>query len=221
MKLSIRRLITVASVVGGLAVLSGGVALADDAQAQQQTHAHAHMKHAGLLQEAQKLDGLSADQVQRISELKGQRHTAAQPVRQADAKLLTDLAAQVDSAKVDRDALQTDLTAEQQAAQGEKNADAATLTALHGLLTAEQRGQLVDRIESASTKSDSAKAEQRRQALESFRGDSFDASTIVRVRVPGERAVRVAEAKVPNMTAEQRAHFSEHLRARATRESKG
>jgi Spy/CpxP family protein refolding chaperone len=215
MKLSIRRLITVASVVGGLAVLSAGTALADDAQPQQHAHIHA-MKHAGILQQAQKLDGVSAEQIQQIGALEAQRHAAAEPVRQVDAKLLTDLATQVDAAKVDRGALQPELTAEEQAAQAEKNADAATLTSLHALLTPAQRNQLVDRVEAVS-----AKSEQRRQALESFRGDSFDASALVHVRIPGDRTVRIAEQKVPQMTAEQRAHFAAHLRARAAHDSKG
>jgi len=214
MKLSIRRLITVASVVGGLAVLSGGAALADDGQAQ--THAHkGHMKHAGLLEQAKKLDGLSSEQSERIEQLEAQRHAAAEPVRQADAKLLTDLAAQVDGAKVDPGALKPELTAEEQAAQAEKSADEATITALHTLLKPAQRNQLVDRIGSVP-----AKSEQRKVALESFRGDSFDASAFVRVNVPGERAVRIAEEKVPKMTQEQRAQFAEHLRARAAHETK-
>lgn len=217
MKLSIRRLITVASVVGGLAVLSGGMALADDGQSQPHARAHhaQHAKHAGMLEQAQKLDGLSADQNARIEQLETQRHAAAAPVRQANAKLLADLAAQVDGAKVDKGALQPDLSAEQQAMQGSKNADVVTLDALHVLLTPAQRNQLVDRMESAS-----AKNEQRRQALETFRGDSFDASAFVHVRAPGERVVRIAEQKVPQMTQEQRTRFAEHLRARATRESK-
>jgi Spy/CpxP family protein refolding chaperone len=214
MKLSIRRLMTVASVVGGLAVLSAGTALADEGQPQ--THAHKnHVKHAGMLEQAQKLDGLSAEQNERIEQLKAQRHAAAEPVRQADAKLLTDLATQVDGAKVDPSALKPELTAEEQAAQAEKNADAATLAALHTLLKPGQRNQLVDRLESTS-----AKNEQRKQALESFRGDSFDASALVRVHVPGAHAVRIAEEKVPQMTQEQRAQFAEHLRARAAHESK-
>jgi len=214
MKLSIRRLIAVASVVGGLAVLSGGAALADEGQPQ--THAHkGHVKHAGMLDQALKLQGLSAEQSQHIEALKAQRHAAAEPVRQANAKLLTDLATQVDAAKVDPGALEPELTAEEQAAQAEKNADAATLTALHGLLKPEQRNQLVDQLESASGKS-----AQRKQALESFRGDSFDASALVRVHVPGEHVVRIAEEKVPQMTQEQRAQFAEHLRARAAHESK-
>ena len=214
MKLSIRRLITVASVVGGLAVLTGGTALADEGQAQ--THAHKHqMKHAGLLEKAQKLDGLSSEQSERIEQLKAQRHAAVEPVRQANAKLLTDLATQVDAAKVDAGALKPDLTAEEQAVQAEKSADEATLTALHALLKPEQRNQLVDQIESVS-----AKSAQRRQALESFRGDSFDASALVRVHVPGERTIRIAEEKVQQMTQEQRAQFAEHLRARAAHESK-
>ncbi|HEX8795630.1 MAG TPA: hypothetical protein VF765_31990 [Polyangiaceae bacterium] len=214
MKLSIRRLITVASVVGGLAVLSGGTALADDGQAKPHAHAH-HAKHAGILAQAQQLSGLSAEQSERIEQLKAQRKAATEPVRQANAKLLTDLAGQVDAAKVDKGALQPDLSAEQQAVQGEKSADEATLTALHALLKPAQRNELVDRMESVS-----AKNEQRKQALETFRGDSFDASALVRVHDPGERTVRIAEEKVPQMTQEQRTQFAEHLRARASRVSK-
>lgn len=214
MKLSIRRLAAVASLAGGLAVLSGGTALADDGQPQTHAHKH-HGKHAGMLEQAQKLEGLSAEQNERIEQLKAQRKAASEPVRQADAKLLTDLATQVDAAKVDPSALKPELNAEQQATQAEKSADEATLTALHALLKPAQRNQLVDQIEAVS-----AKSAQRRQALESFRGDSFDASALVHVRAPGERTVRIAEEKVPQMTPEQRTQFAEHLRARAARESK-
>ena len=173
------------------------------------------MKHAGMLEKAQKLDGLSAEQSERIEQLKAQRHAAAEPVRQADAKLLTDLATQVEGAKVDPGALKPELSAEEQAVQAEKSADEATLTALHALLKPAQRNQLVDQMESVS-----AKSAQRKQALESFRGDSFDASALVRVRAPGERIVRIAEEKVPQMTQEQRVQFAEHLRAHAAHESK-
>jgi hypothetical protein len=91
-----------------------------------------------------------------------------------------------------------------------------TLTQLHGILSAQQRNQLVDALEARIP------ADKPRPAhLESFRGDTFDASAFVKVRVPGEHAIAMAEKRVPNMTPAQRAELAGKLRERAAHAAKG
>jgi Spy/CpxP family protein refolding chaperone len=58
-----------------------------------------------------------------------------------------------------------------------------------------------------------------RQGLEAFRGDSFDASALVRVEHRGEWVEKIAQAMVPVLTPAQRAMWASGLRARAARES--
>ena len=84
-------------------------------------------------------------------------------------------------------------------------------------LTADQRSAIHAKLV-AERPGSGAPRGARRAALESFRGDAFDAAALVRVVVPGERAERMAEAMVPVLTAAQRATFAGDLRARAARE---
>src|ERR1700690_2606300 len=58
----------------------------------------------------------------------------------------------------------------------------------------------------------------RGQALEAFRGTSFDAHALVRVEHRGEWAEKIAQAMVPVLSPAQRATFASGLRARAARE---
>ena len=60
----------------------------------------------------------------------------------------------------------------------------------------------------------------RRQALESFRGDSFDAAALVRVEHRGDRVEKIARAMVPVLTPAQRATWASGLRSRAAHESR-
>jgi hypothetical protein len=60
----------------------------------------------------------------------------------------------------------------------------------------------------------------RRQALESFRGDSFDAAALVRAEHRGDRIEKIAEAMVPVLTPAQRATWASSLRARGAHESR-
>ena len=57
-------------------------------------------------------------------------------------------------------------------------------------------------------------------ALESFRGDSFDPSAMVRAPAKAEREVRMANAMIPVLTPNQRATFAGHLRQRAAHEGR-
>jgi Spy/CpxP family protein refolding chaperone len=83
---------------------------------------------------------------------------ATTPLRQADAKLLTQLALQVETAKVDPPSLQPYLSAEQNAAPNAHDVRTSALNRLHELLTSAQRNQLVDRVESQWSKTETGGA---------------------------------------------------------------
>jgi Spy/CpxP family protein refolding chaperone len=57
-------------------------------------------------------------------------------------------------------------------------------------------------------------------ALESFRGDSFEAVALARVEKRGGREARLTEAMIPVLTPNQRATVAGHLRSRAAKESR-
>lgn len=211
-----RRVVTVASVAGSLALLSGAVALADEGKSGEHAREHGHHHHGSLVSAALKLDTLSGAQRTQIEQLESARKAAAVPVRQADARVLTDLARQVEQDHIDRAGLKDGMDAEQAAAQGAMRVDAQTLAQLHGILTPAQRGALVDGIEAHVPAAARGRAE-----LEAFRGAGFDAAAFVKVHVPGEHAIAMAEKKVPSMSPADRATFAGHLRDRATRQSRG
>lgn len=258
MKLSIRKVLSFTTFATALALVPAGTAFAQDAQpqgqAQQARHAHGHRQ--GLLRAAMKLDSITPAQRSQIRALVTQRKTAAIPVRQANAQVLTVLAQQVEQGQVDPQALAPSLSAEQSAAQAALQVDQQTLSQLHSILTPAQRNQLVDAVEARLAQGGSARAwkgrggggnlglsqEQRAQikanlqasrpqdagtrqrgqmraALESFRGDSFDATAMVRLEKRGVREERVASAMVPVLNANQRATLAAKLRTRAARES--
>jgi Spy/CpxP family protein refolding chaperone len=259
MKLSIRKVVsfTTFATAIGLAVTGTGAAFAQSAppQGQAEQAGHPHGDRQGLLKAALQLDSLTSSQQTQIQQLVATRRTAAAPVRQANAQVLTVLAQQVDQGQINANALAPSLSAEQSAAQAELQVDQTTLAQLHSILTPAQRNQLVDAVEARSAQgggrwagkgqhggnlglSEQLRAEiqanlkalrpqdaggrqrgQMRTALESFRGDSFDASAMVRVEHRGEREARFAEAAVPVLTGSQRAHFASELRNRAARES--
>ncbi len=260
MKLSIRKVVsfTAFSTALALPLTVTGAALAQSTppqgQAEQARHPHRHRQ--GLLRAALQLDSLTSSQQSQIRQLIATRRSAAAPVRQANAQVLTALAQQVDQGQINTQALATSLSAEQSAATAELQVDQTTLAQLHSILTPAQRNQLVDAVEARSAHGGGRSAEkgqrggslglserqraetkanlkalrpqdagggqhgQMRTALESFRGDSFDASAMGRVEHGGEREVRFAEAAVPVLTSSQRANFASGLRNRAARESK-
>jgi Spy/CpxP family protein refolding chaperone len=149
MKLSIRKVLSFTTFATALALVPAGTAFAQDAQPQGQPQQakHFHGHHKGLVGAALKLDSLSASQRTQIQQLATNRRTAAIPVRQANAQVLTTLARQVDQGRVDGQALAPSLSAEQSAAQAELQVDQATLSQLHSILTPAQRNQLVDAVE--------------------------------------------------------------------------
>ncbi|MGA7120044.1 MAG: hypothetical protein WBY94_08105 [Polyangiaceae bacterium] len=83
---------------------------------------------------------------------------------------------------------------------------------------AEQAGQ-AGAVDGGSRTHEAALAA-RRQALESFRGDSFDAAALVRVQHRGDRIEKIAEAMVPVLTPAQRATWASGLRSRGAHESR-
>ena len=212
----IRRVVTFASLAGALALATGGVALANE----QNEASHAKGEHGrghkgGLITAALTLDSLTGEQKTQIEKLVEERKASRVPVRQADARLLTELAHQVEQAKIDRAGLKGGLDAETAAAQGERSVAVSALGQLHSILTPAQRGQLVDRAQARMPQGKPLPA-----GVESFRGSSFDAAAVVRLEVPGEHAIKHAEEKVPAMSPQERATLASHLRERAARESK-
>ncbi len=142
----INRIVTVASLVGAVALVPAGVAYAQ--QAATSSPARHHRGHRmGLVGAALKLDSLTPAQRTAIEQLAQTRRTAEVPVRQADAQVLTVLAQQVEQASINRAALAPTVTARETAAVAARNVDLDTVQKLHDLLTPAQRGQLVDGIE--------------------------------------------------------------------------
>jgi Spy/CpxP family protein refolding chaperone len=89
-------------------------------------------------------------------------------------------------------------------------------------LTPDQKSQIAANLhtEQSGRTNDQQDGERRHQALEAFRGDSFDASALVHLEHRGERAEKLAQAMVPVLTPAQRATFAAKLRARAAHESR-
>jgi Spy/CpxP family protein refolding chaperone len=268
--------ITLAALAGALTLGAGGVALAQQGApaapaAQPEGGPRHHGHHKGLLGQALKLSSLSDAQRTQIRNLMQTRRSAEAPVKQADAKLLTDLAAQVEQASIDKQALTPDLQSRDGAASAAHSVDRQTLQQLHDLLTPAQRGELVDAVEAskqghegwhgggprerlthleeklglseqqdaqiqAALHADHAghapdgghpwNPSSGRQAwLESFRGDSFNAtSTPAGGPHPGagphgDHMERLMAAMVPVLTPTQRADLAAHLRRRAAHET--
>jgi|HubBroStandDraft_4_1064222.scaffolds.fasta_scaffold29833_2 Spy/CpxP family protein refolding chaperone len=152
MKLSLGRQVTgiaTVALAGALTLGAGGVALAQQAAPppQSDTGPHQHRHHEGIVAQALALPSLTAAQRTAIERLEETRRAAEVPVKQADARLLTALATQVEQAAIDRQALAPDLQARDGAAAAAHAVDQQTLQQLHDLLTPAQRSALVDAVE--------------------------------------------------------------------------
>lgn len=143
----ITRIVTVASLVGAVALVPAGVAYAQQAAASPNGRQHVGPHRMGLIGAALKLDSLTPAQRTAIEQLAQTRRTAEVPVRQADAQVLTVLAQQVEQASINRAALAPTVGARETAAVAARNVDLDTVQKLHDLLTPAQRGQLIDGIE--------------------------------------------------------------------------
>ncbi|HTB77650.1 MAG TPA: Spy/CpxP family protein refolding chaperone [Polyangiaceae bacterium] len=143
----INRIVTVATLVGAVALVPAGVAYAQQAATSPQSPDHHKGHRMGLVGAALKLDSLTPAQRTAIEQLAQTRRTAEVPVRQADAQVLTVLAQQVEQASINRAALAPTVSARETAAVAARNVDLDTVQKLHDLLTPAQRGQLIDGIE--------------------------------------------------------------------------
>jgi Spy/CpxP family protein refolding chaperone len=154
MKLSLTRhpaAVVTLALAGALSLGAGGVALAQQAApptAPSDGGSGHHRHHEGIVAQALALPSLTTNQRTAIEQLVQTRHAAEVPVKQADARLLTALATQVEQASLDRQALASDVQALDGAASSARSVDRATLQQLHELLTPAQRGQLADALES-------------------------------------------------------------------------
>lgn len=148
---SFPKVLALASLAGAFAVGAGGVAHAQQAAAPPQADSdaghHGHRHPGGIVAQALALSSLTAQQRTAIEHLVQTRRAAEIPVRQADARVLTLLAAQVEQAALDRQALAPGLQAREGAGAAAFAVDRQTLQDLHDLLTPAQRGELVDAIE--------------------------------------------------------------------------
>ena len=194
----ISKVVTVASVVGALAVGVGGVALANEQNARR-AREHDKRHHGGLVQAALKLDSLKPEQRSQIEQIEvaTQGGRGARAPGQRGGPHRAREAGRAGSHRPRRP--QGSLTVEEAAAQAARNVDVNTLVQLHGLLSAQQRNQLVDGLEARIPA-----GKPRPEHLESFRGDTFDASAMTKVHVPAEHAIAMAEKKVPSMSPGQR-----------------
>ncbi len=168
MKLSLRNVALFASLAGAVALAPSAVAFADDAAQPQPNHPAKHRREhrEGLLGAALRLPSLTADQRSSIEELARDRRAASVPVRQSDARVLTELAQQVEQANVDANALAGSLNAERAAATALGAVEKDGLTRLHTVLTPAQRNQLVDELEAAHTRHHAKEAGARRETRE-------------------------------------------------------
>ncbi|MDP8999356.1 MAG: hypothetical protein M3O46_04520 [Myxococcota bacterium] len=142
----IRRTVTATTMATALALVPGAMALAQE-QAPGAETTHHHERRHGLLGEALKIDSLTPEQRSAIDGLINQRQSALTPVREADARFLSQLAVEVERGSIDANALAPALSAEDAAAAAASQVERDALTRLHALLTPAQRSQLVDRVE--------------------------------------------------------------------------
>jgi Spy/CpxP family protein refolding chaperone len=81
-------------------------------------------------------------------------------------------------------------------------------------LSEQQREQVRSNLQ-ASRPTGTAPRGEMRAALESFKGDAFDAAALAHPADPGARAVRLTQAMLPVLTPNQRATYADMLRHRA------
>lgn len=104
--------------------------------------------HEGLVGAALHLPSLTSAQRSAIEQIAQQRRSTDVGVKQADALVMRMLAQQVEQGTIKPQLLQPGIGAEQSAAAARSTVDANTLNQLHAILTADQRDELIDRVES-------------------------------------------------------------------------
>jgi Spy/CpxP family protein refolding chaperone len=88
-------------------------------------------------------------------------------------------------------------------------------------LTDAQRAEVRANLQAQGATAPSPQARaQRKAALDSFRGDSFDASALAQSGRGEDREMRMTRAMIPVLTPNQRATLAGHLRQRAAHEAR-
>jgi Spy/CpxP family protein refolding chaperone len=88
-------------------------------------------------------------------------------------------------------------------------------------LSEQQREQIKTNLQASRTPGARGERGAKMQAaLDSFKGDAFNAGTMVHVVAPGERATKMTQAMLPVLTPNQRATYSDMLKHRAEHETR-
>jgi len=87
-------------------------------------------------------------------------------------------------------------------------------------LSEQQREQIKTNLQASRPATVDPQRGQMKAALESFRGDAFDASALARPADPGAREVRLTQAMLPVLTPNQRATYADMLKHRAEHETR-
>jgi Spy/CpxP family protein refolding chaperone len=151
----------------------------------------------GLAAQALDLASLSGEQRTQIRQLVGERRSAAAPVRQANSKLLKQLADQVDKAAIDEGKNAPAVGAVDSAVDAAMPVQLDSLNRLHQILTPGQRIMLIDHAEARV-------AERRTAARETWATDSS--------RGAAEASPEHALTRL-DLTPEQKSQVTTNLRA--------
>jgi Spy/CpxP family protein refolding chaperone len=185
-------MVALAAMAGALTLGAGGIALAQQASPPQSDaapeHDGYHGHHEGILGRALALSSLTGDQRTAIERLVQTRRAAEAPVKQADARLLTVLATQVEQASVNPQALAPDLQARDGAATAARAVDRETLQQLHDLLTPAQRGALVDAMEAGDAGGYGHRGHEQLAHMEQRLGLTEQQEALVAANLRAERA---------------------------------
>jgi Spy/CpxP family protein refolding chaperone len=185
-------LVALAAMAGALTLGAGGIALAQQASPPQSDaapeHDGHHGHHEGILGRALALSSLTAEQRTAIERLVQTRRAAEAPVKQADAKLLTALATQVEQASVNPQALAPDLQVRDGAATAARAVDRETIQQLHDLLTPAQRGELVDALKAGDAGGHGHRGHEQLEHMEQHLGLTEQQEALVAANLRAERA---------------------------------
>jgi len=166
---------------------------------------------------AQQVEAAKVDKAALAPSLTVERSAAAAE-RQVDAVVLGKLHDVLTPAQ--RGQLVDGIEARMTAARGEKGGKERMGAGKLGL-SDQQKAEIRANLEASrgQTKSPEARG-QRKAALESFRGDSFNAGALAGMDRRGGRETRMTEAMIPVLTPNQRATVAAHLRSRAAKEGR-
>jgi len=87
-------------------------------------------------------------------------------------------------------------------------------------LSDQQREQIKASLQASRPATGAPQRGQMKAALESFKGDAFNAGGMVRPADPGDRAARMTQAMLPVLTPNQRAAYADQLKHRAEHETR-